>query len=175
MLFSLANDATVVGVADDAIVIPAAGTVIIICAAYEATSYVTSKVYDAVSSRVQKENERVWVTYTLDGPDGKIYIGRASGFGTPQQVLNRRFASHHMKDYGYDSPILDKFAIGARGSAAYAAIRGREQQMIDHLGGVGSTNVGNRIRGVRKNHPLGRTYHIKSNQMFGPLHQYTGY
>lgn len=169
MLFSLANDATVVGVADDVIVIPIAGTAIIICAAFEATSYATSKVYDATNS------ERVWVTYTLKGPDGKIYVGRTSGYGTPQQIVNKRYANHHMKDYGYDSPILDKFAIGARGSAAYAAIRGREQQMIDHLGGVGSTNVGNRIRGVRKNHPLGRTYHIKSNQMFGPLHQYTGY
>lgn len=71
--------------------------------------------------------------------------------------------------------ILDKFAVGALGSDAYAAIRGREQQMIDHLGGVGSTNVGNRIRGVRKNHPFGSYYHTKSNQMFGPLHQYTGY
>lgn len=176
MLFSLANDATVVGVADDAIVIPAAGTVIIICAAYEATSYVTSKVYDAVSSRVQKENERVWVTYTLDGPNGKIYVGRTSGFGTPQQIVARRFANHHMrKNFRYHSPKVDKFAVGALGSDAYAAIRGREQQMIDYFGGVGSINVGNRIRGVSKTNPLGRTYHTKSNQMFGQLHQYTGF
>lgn len=71
--------------------------------------------------------------------------------------------------------ILDKFAVGALGSDAYAAIRGREQQMIDYFGGVGSINVGNRIRGVSKTNPLGRTYHTKSNQMFGQLHQYTGF
>ena len=61
------------------------------------------------------------------------------------------------------------------GSDAYAAIRGREQQMIDYFGGVGSENVGNRIRGVSKTNPWGRTYHTKSNQMFGQLHQYTGF
>ena len=174
-LVLLADDATIIGTIDDPLLGAVAGAYLIYNSA-ESIKQAASKAYDAVSNAVNRENERVWVTYTLKGPDGKIYVGRASGFGTPQQVLNRRFASHHMKDYGYDSPpILDKFAIGARGSAAYAAIRGREQQMIDHLGGVGSPNVGNRIRGVRKNHPLGSFYHTKSNQMFGPLHQYTGY
>lgn len=80
-----------------------------------------------------------------------------------------------MKAKGYHSPKVDKYAVGAWRSPAYDAIRGREQQMMDFHGGVGSTTLGNSIRGVRKNHPFGSYYHTKSNQMFGPLHQYTGY
>lgn len=71
--------------------------------------------------------------------------------------------------------ILDKFAVGALGSDAYAAIRGREQQMIDYFGGVGSTTLGNSIRGVSKTNRLGIRYHKASNALFGQLYRYTGF
>lgn len=134
-----------------------------------------SKVYDAVSSAVKKENERIWVTYTLNGPDGKIYVGRTSGFGTPEQIVARRYANHHMQGKGYHSPKVDKYAMGPWRSPAYDAIRGREQQMMDFHGGVGSTTLGNSIRGVSKTNRLGIRYHKASNALFGQLYRYTGF
>ncbi len=55
------------------------------------------------------------------------------------------------------------------------AIRGREQQLIDFYGGIGSKRVGNFIRGVSKWNPSGRRFHKKSNEEFGQLAPYTGY
>ena len=145
----LADDVTGVGVVDD-IAIP-------VVLAVGATIELTQKVY---------------VTYTLDGPNGEIYSGRASGFGTPQQVMWGRYAGHGMKVKGYHNPTLD---VWAQGVANYGAIRGREQQLIDHHGGVGSPRVGNSIRGVSRYNPAGRTYHWMSNYRFGPLADYTGF
>lgn len=59
--------------------------------------------------------------------------------------------------------------------AAYAAIRGREQQMIDFYGGVGSPGVGNSIRGVAYFNPLGRVYHEAASFSFGQVAPYTGF
>ena len=45
-----------------------------------------------------------------------------------------------------------------------------EQQLIDFYGGVGSTRVGNAIRGVSRNNPVGRYYHNSSTSAFGEIH-----
>ena len=55
------------------------------------------------------------------------------------------------------------------------AIRGREQQLIDFYGGVGSRRVANVIRGVSKYNPAGRVYHETSNLLFGNIAPYTGF
>lgn len=55
------------------------------------------------------------------------------------------------------------------------AIWGREQQMIDYKGGIGSEKVGNLIRGVAKGNPSGLLYHEASSSMFGEINSYTGY
>ena len=49
--------------------------------------------------------QRVYVTYTLTGPNDQIYIGRTSGFGTPEQLVNKRYRGHQYKDRG------DRFLI----------------------------------------------------------------
>ncbi|MFT3946516.1 MAG: RHS repeat-associated core domain-containing protein [Agriterribacter sp.] len=116
--------------------------------------------------------QRVYVTYTLTGPQGQKYAGRASGFGTPQSVMMSRYASHHMRAFGYRNPTLD---VAAQGADAYLAIRGREQQLIDFYGGVGNPNVGNSIRGVWYYNPAGRVFHKLSDLYFGPLAPYTGF
>ena len=54
-------------------------------------------------------------------------------------------------------------------------IRGREQQLIDYYGGIGSKRVANDIRGVSKINPFGRDFHNASNADFGRLAPYTGY
>jgi hypothetical protein len=86
------------------------------------------------------------------------------------------------------APVLDpQFVHGTRPwvarhtDPAYQAIRGREQQMIDALGGSwaevgrGGTMSGNAIRGVAKANPLGRVYHTAATVAFGQIALYTGY
>jgi hypothetical protein len=118
----VSDDASVVGTADD-IAIP-----VVMAAALT---------YDLT--------ERTYLTYTLSGPNGKIYVGRTSGFGDPQSIIMRRYSGHHMALKGYGNPNLDEWSQGPLG---YSAIRGSEQQLIDHYGGIGSPKVGNSIRGV---------------------------
>lgn len=77
-----------------------------------------------------------------------------------------------MKNKGYGSPKIDVWIQGAVGKPA---IRGREQQLMDYYGGVGSSKLGNSIRGVSKNNPAGRFFHYESNRHFGKLAPYTGY
>lgn len=77
-----------------------------------------------------------------------------------------------MKNKGYGSPKIDVWIQGAHG---YGAIRGREQQLMDYYGGVGSSKLGNRIRGISKYNPSGRIMHNMSNYYFGNLASYTGY
>jgi hypothetical protein len=83
-----------------------------------------------------------------------------------------RAAGHHMKALGYGVPILDRAVQGYQG---YPAIRGREQQLIDYYGGVGSSRVGNRIRGVSQFNPAYPIYHEASNLYFGQIAPFTGF
>ena len=95
-----------------------------------------------------------------------------SQIGTPEQLVNKRYGSHHMKAKGFGNPKVDCAVQGALGKPA---IRGREQQLIDYYGGVGSRRVANRIRGVSKANPMGRFYHSQSNSFFRNIAPYTGY
>ena len=146
----LADDVTGVGVVDDAAIVAVLAAALTYDAAY-----------------------RTYVTYTLTGPNGAKYAGRASGFGPAPVIMLNRYANHHMKLLGYGNPVLDASAQGfPRG---YSAIRGREQQLIDHYGGVGSPKVGNSIRGVARGNPAGYEFWSLSNSHFGNIAPYTGY
>jgi hypothetical protein len=76
-----------------------------------------------------------------------------------------------MRLLGFGNPIVDR---AAQGMLARAAIRGREQQLIDHYGGIGNPKVANILRGVARANPMGTGYHSTSNLYFGNLHEYTG-
>lgn len=146
----LADDATAIGVVDD-LAIP-----IILTGALT---------YDAT--------QRIFLTYTLTNfATGQIYIGRTSGFGNPISIMNNRYISHHMRSLGFSNPTLD---VTAQGIQSYPAIRGREQQLIDYYGGVGSEKVANNIRGVSKINPLGRVYNLASDTYFGKKAPYSGH
>jgi RHS repeat-associated protein len=125
----------------------------------------------AVGEIANSIREKTYVTYTLTNAQGQIYVGRASGYGDPHSVMMRRFASHERRAMGFGNPTLDRAATGPLGAAA---IRGREQQLVDALGGIGSPRVANRIRGVSEFNPAGRFYHAAANAMFGELAPYTG-
>jgi hypothetical protein len=116
--------------------------------------------------------QRTFVTYTMRNSAGQIYIGRTSGYGDPYSIMAARAAGHHMKALGYGVPILDRAVQGYQG---YPAIRGREQQLIDYYGGVGSSRVGNRIRGVSQFNPAYPIYHEASNLYFGQIAPFTGF
>jgi RHS repeat-associated protein len=116
--------------------------------------------------------QRTFVTYTMRNAAGQTYVGRTSGYGDPYSIMMNRASGHHMKAFGYGSPVLDRAVQGYQG---YPAIRGREQQLIDSYGGIGSPGVGNSIRGVSPYNPAYPIYHGASNLYFGPLAPYTGY
>ena len=130
----------------------------------------TPLVDSIVTTLTLSESNRVWVTYTLRDLSGGmvVYVGRASGFGTPAEVMMRRFAYHHMRLLGFGDPVLDKWQVGPIG---YSAIRGREQQLYDHYDPL----VANRIRPVARGNPNGYGYWEASNYAFGKLARYTGY
>ncbi len=76
---------------------------------------------------VHNDCKRLFITYTgIQLKSGLPYVGRASGFGTPEQILARRLSSHHIT-FVKGSVIRDKFSTG------YAAIRGREQLVLEKL------------------------------------------
>lgn len=122
--------------------------------------------------KVQEHKTHVTYTLTKQGEFGTVtYFGRASGYGTPYQVMMLRYSRHGFRRLqGYGNPQLDRSGTGEFGRLA---VRGREQQLIDGAGGVGSMGVGNGTRGVSTFNPLGRTYHEASNMKFGPHAAYT--
>lgn len=61
-----------------------------------------------------------------------------------------------------------------QGVLARAAIRGREQQMVDSLGGVNDPSVANIDRPVSPINPNGYYYHFMSSHFFGQIAEYTG-
>jgi RHS repeat-associated protein len=95
----------------------------------------------------------------------KTYSGRTSGVGPPEIIAWVRYRYHHINlIWGHDFERVDK---SYSGDNAYSAIRGREQQLIDRFGGVGSPMVGNSIRSVAYLNPLCVKYGEASNKEFG--------
>ena len=125
-----------------------------------------------VGTAVYDEFNRVYLTYILTNAEGKVYVGRTSGFGSVNAIMKRRFSSHGRKAEGFGNSVIDRAAQGPDG---YATIRGREQQLIDYYGGIGNPKLGNTIRGVSRYNPFGRLFHSRSNKYFGNIAPYTGF
>jgi RHS repeat-associated protein len=125
----------------------------------------------------QEPSDYSYVVYLkTNKTTGQLYIGRTSGFGTPEQVLKRRDASHEYNTLGFGPAVVHSALMNVGSAIGYPAMRGREQQVIDFFGGVGSPMIANRIRGISMSRPImGRFYWMMSNTQFGPLAPYTGY
>lgn len=109
---------------------------------------------------------KTYQTYTKANPKtGQVYSGRTSGNGTPLQNIARRDADHHMNNKGFGPAQLDK------SSSNKNAIRGREQQLIDHYGGAQSKGgfSGNSINGISDRNKNGTKYLNASKEEFGDL------
>ncbi|MCS4308915.1 RHS repeat-associated protein [Rheinheimera pacifica] len=109
----------------------------------------------------------LYVTYTRFNPDtGQVYAGRTGGYGTPEELVNRRaIGQPHLNSEGFLPPTVDRFSINRH------AIRGREQQLIDYYGGarsVGGT-ARNMINGVADFNPNRPFYMMATRREFGDL------
>lgn len=114
------------------------------------------------------DSDLKYVTYTKYNPQtNQYYIGRSSGFGTPETIVRRRDYNHHRNPEGYLPAILDRW------SKNYQAIRGREQQIIDLFGGawsdvgVENTQSGNKIRAISITNFNLQVYLIQATSLFG--------
>ena len=115
---------------------------------------------------------RTFFTYILTNLiSGQIYVGRTSGFKEALQIIKRRLYKHDYYNNGFTELKIDRAAHGLR---AKFAIRGREQQLIDYYGGIGSSKLANKRRGVSKTNPLGHAYHRESDKFFRNKYRFTG-
>ena len=126
-------------------------------------------------------SESVYITYTKTNSEtGEVYSGRASTrvpLGTPlsprlgQQILNCRECGHHMNLRGFGPATLDRI------TKSYSAVRGREQQLINHFGGarsMGGTS-GNAINGISIYNPARVPFLGSSTSEFGALTNNSNY
>ena len=102
-------------------------------------------------------------TYTKSNPKTReVYSGRTSGSSTPEANIANRDASHHKTKEGFGPAILDK------SSKNKAAIRGREQDLIDANGGAknsGGTS-GNKINSISRDNPKRDQYFQAADREF---------
>ena len=150
----------------------------------------------------KKRLGRIYVTYTkLNKTTHRFYAGRTSMIVDLTQSLALqaiaaillRDKHHHMDEStepesaAFADAEVDRFAVGSAidhgqryDDVAYWRIRGREQQLIDSLGGARSDTgepyrTENAVRGVAKDNPRGRRFHEAATELWGLLHPYTGY
>lgn len=147
-----------------AAVIPGAD---LVDAGAEATTFAIGDIADATvaadaTGDVGSALTRSYQTYIKVNADtGEVYAGRTSGFGTPLENLAARDASHAYNDLGFGPAQLDQ------SSASYAAIRGREQQLIDYFDNLG--NSANKINGISPLNPNYSWYMQSAVGEFGYL------
>jgi hypothetical protein len=145
---------------------------------------------------------RIYVTYTkLHQMTHRYYAGRTSMVVELDEPLRVQAAlavllrdrNHHLDENAepkgavFELAQIDRFDVGTAvdygrryDDVAYWRIRGREQQLIDFLGGACSDTgepcrTENAVRGVAKENPQGRRFHAAATELWGQLHPYTGY
>ena len=154
----LADDVTGVGTVDDLAIPP----IWVIAGAKwtidnsGAIVKVTTDALDAIAKKLDPTGF-YYVTYTKTGSDGKVYVGRTSGYGSPTNIVKARDANHHMKGFG--PATLSTFA-GATVPGGYStravdssywSIRGSEQVQIEFFRSQGKS--ANSINGVSPTNP----------------------
>jgi hypothetical protein len=122
-----------------------------------------------------------------------VYTGRSHGPGSATAVMGRRDARHWARNaLGYDTATLNAYITVRAGKLksayAWAAMRGREQQVMDYHGGAildrgglyepgygGRMRASNIIRGVAKSNPVSLDYWLTSTAAFGEAWEHTGF
>ena len=128
------------------------------------TANATDNAADAAKTASSVSDGKIYVTYTKVNPKtGEVYSGRASGYGTPEEVVTNRDRNHHMNEKGFEKAKLDRFSTNPD------AIRGREQQPIELNGGAKSQGgaSGNAINGISPTNPKRQRYEDARRKEFG--------
>ena len=86
-------------------------------------------------------------------------MGRTSGTGSPLENLARRDAGHAYNQKGFGPAQLDQ------SSGSYSAVRGREQQLIEHYRDLGVS--ANKINGISPLNPKRDSYLSDAFSGFG--------
>jgi hypothetical protein len=149
----VADDASVVGVADD-VLIPVVWGVASGAWLWDNRGAVVEGARDATDAieRALDPSGFYYVTYTKTSKDGKVYVGRSSGYGSPASIVKARDANHHMKGYGpatlstFAAATLPGGYLTRAGDSSYWAIRGSEQLQIEGYRKAGIS--GNSINGI---------------------------
>jgi hypothetical protein len=127
---------------------------------------VTAIPSDSVKSEDAKYKYVTYIRINSATGQVQVYAGRTGGYGTPQEIVNRRaLGQTHLKREGFGSPIVDRW------SNVRASIKGREQMLIDFYGGarsVGGT-ARNAINGVADYNPNRVWYMFTARSEFGEL------
>ncbi len=131
----------------------------ILCAFAGATLCIALVTSDADAKSGRSGGTKTFHTYTKTHPNGKVYTGRTSGAEKPAKAIQKRDAGHHMNNQGYGPAQLDK------SSGNKAAIRGREQQLIDKRKTEG--RAGNTINGISPKNKKRNHYLAESEKEFG--------
>ena len=186
----LADDVSVIGVADDALIPVVLGIGFLTASVlWLTTSETVTRSKPVSRTRTRRRRKQLtYVSYKKTNPlTQEVYVGRTVGYGDPRSILSRRDLSHHKTKQGFGPARIDRSIPATLPHYArhldpsYQAVRGREQQLIDFYGGAWSergrfnTKSGNNIRGVAKQNPLGKIYHEAANLLFGQKYMYTGY
>lgn len=121
---------------------------------------------EAAKAKCARQGKKTFQTYTRYNPTtGKTYSGRTSGTGTPRQNITKWNRNSPLNQQGYGAPKLDQSSSNA------AAIRGREQQLIESHGGAQSQGgtSGNAINSISSTNPNRNLYLDEANKTFGHL------
>lgn len=80
------------------------------------------------------QNNRTYLTYTKTNPaTNKVYTGRTSGFGSPEDILRKMDATHHMNAQGFGPAQLDrasnnKYVIRSQAKHLFKAHRAADRE-----------------------------------------------
>ena len=117
---------------------------------------VLNKADDVVDAgKASSRGQKTYQVYKKYNPEtGETYIGRTSGYGSPQENVKRRDRNHHKNKDGFERAEL------IISSEDPDAIRGAEQYYIDLYGGAKSMNgtSGNAINGISPKNPNRKRY-----------------
>lgn len=94
----VADDVTVIGVADDVLIPVAWGTAATVWTwdNREVIRDDAREIVDAIHRSLDPSDFH-YVTYTKTSLDGRlVYVGRSSGYGTPEDIVKRRDLNHHI-------------------------------------------------------------------------------
>lgn len=163
---------------------------------------VTAPLPGSESDRDKKTPGRIYVTYTkFNRKTKRFYVGRTSmvielnkpHYPQALAAIKQRDKNHHVDesaepgDPAFEPADYDKFDVGTAihydnryRDIAYWRIRGREQQLIDCLGGAQSDTgtpykTENMVRGVARDNPLGRQFDAAATEYFKKLIDCSGY